>query len=92
MKPDREQLGRLIRRARGMAEDEPLSNSEIERLEKEIREERVNEMAEAFVLAITRVMNEQFQKVGKVAVYGAIGVIIAIVIAYAVAEYLKLKS
>jgi hypothetical protein len=92
MKPDRESLSRAIRRARNMADDQPLSNSDIERIDREIREERVAEMEEAFERAFTKILNDQFQRVGKWTVNGIIAGLVLIVIAWSVAEYLKMKS
>jgi tetrahydromethanopterin S-methyltransferase subunit G len=92
MKPDREELSRAIRRARAMADDQPLSNADIDRIDKEIREERVSEMEEAFERAFTKILNNQFQRVGKWTVNGIIAGLVLIVIAWSVAEYLKMKS
>jgi tetrahydromethanopterin S-methyltransferase subunit G len=75
-----------------MADDQPLSNSDIERIDKEIREERVSEMEEAFERAFTKILNNQFQRVGKWTVNGIIAGLVLIVIAWSVAEYLKMKS
>jgi hypothetical protein len=61
---DKIQVGRFIRKARDMRQDHELSEGEIDRLAREIKEERVEEMAEAFTRAATRLANRWVLKLG----------------------------
>lgn len=64
MKPDRETLTRAIRKAKFMADDEPLTHSDLERIDKEIREERVSEMEEAFERVFEKLIDRYASELG----------------------------
>jgi uncharacterized hydantoinase/oxoprolinase family protein len=77
---DVSQISRFIRRARRMPQDEErLTRGEIDELAAEIKEQRVEEMAEAFTRAMQRIANKWVLKFGwTVAGLAAIGLLVVL--------------